>query len=492
MALLLLIPILFPIIMGFILMGLKIEDRKARNIYVAIVCITNMILAIVFMFTVPDQSVTLIRFSDTVSIALKVDGLSKLFGMIVSTLWVVTAFYAFEYMSHEHNENKFFSFFIMSFGVVCGIAFSANLLTMYLFYELLTVATLPLVMHEMDRRASAAGKRYVIYSITGASFGFVAIMMLLRYGVSLDFVYGGILTDMTKLAGHEQLLLVGFICAFFGFGVKAGIFPFFKWLPSAGVAPTPVTALLHAVAVVNAGVFAITRVTYYSFGTSLLYGTWAQYVCMIAAIITIVFGSSMALRERHIKRRLAYSTVSNLSYMLFSLMVMTPEGMVGGLTHMMFHSILKITLFFGAGAIIVTTGREYVDELEGFGRKMPFTMASFTICSLGLIGVPPLMGITSKWLISKAAVDSNFVLSYVGIGALIVSAVLTAIYLFDIIIRAYFPRKDADLAKMHDGVKEAGKCMTIPMMGLGIASIVIGVYPEPFIKMFQAIASGIC
>ena len=259
-------------------------------------------------------------------------------------------------------------------------------------------------------------------------------------------------------------------------------------MPSAGVAPTPVTALLHAVAVVNAGVFAIMRVTYYSFGTELLYGTWAQFVCMLAAIITIIFGSSMALRENHIKRRLAYSTVSNLSYMLFSLMIMTPEGLVGGLTHMMFHSVLKITLFFVAGAIIVTTGREYVDQLAGFGKTMPVTMAAFTICSLGLIGVPPLMAITSKWMIGTAAANTDLVLSYVGIGALIISAVLTSLYLFQIIIKAYFPDKGLNLERMNRGVKDPGKCMTIPMMGLSVASIVIGVYPTPFINMFQHIA----
>lgn len=488
MAALLLIPIIFPIVMGFILMCNGIKDNRQRHIYVAMVCIINMILAIVFMFTVPEQSFTVIRFSEIVSITFRVDGLSTVFGMIVSTLWVVTAFYAFEYMSHEHNENKFFSFFIISFGVIMGIVFAANLITMYLFYELLTAATLPLVMHEMDKKAASAGKKYVIYSITGASFGFIAIMLLMYFGVSLDFVYGGILTDLAKISGHEQLLLVGFICAFFGFGVKAAIFPFFNWLPSAGVAPTPVTALLHAVAVVNAGVFAIMRVTYYSFGTDLLYGTWAQFVCMLTAIITIIFGSSMALRENHIKRRLAYSTVSNLSYMLFSLMIMTPEGLVGGMTHMMFHSVLKITLFFVAGAIIVTTGREYVDQLAGFGKTMPITMAAFTICSLGLIGVPPLMAITSKWMIGTAAANTDLVLSYVGIGALIISAVLTSLYLFQIIIKAYFPDKGLNLERMNKGVKDPGKCMTIPMMGLSIASIVIGVYPTPFINMFQHIA----
>ena len=491
MSFLLIIPIFFPIAMGLALLALNFKERGKRQIYVASVCIANMIMSIFFMFTVPAREFTLVRFTDTISITFKVDGLSTVFGMIVSILWVVATFYSFEYMKHEGKENKFFSFFTMSFGVVCGIAFSANLITMYLFYELLTMATLPLVMHAMDQRASSAGKKYVAFSITGASFGFIAIMLLMNFGVSLDFVYGGILTDQAAVAGHEVLLQIGFICAFFGFGVKAAIFPFFNWLPSAGVAPTPVSALLHAVAVVNAGIFAISRVTYYSFGTDILRGTWAQYVAMIAAIVTIVFGSSMALRENHIKRRLAYSTVSNLSYMLFSLMIMTPEGLVGGLTHMLFHSVLKITLFFVAGAIIYKTGREYVDQLEGFGKSMPLTMAAFTICSMGLIGIPPLMGITSKWLISKAAVDCGDPVAVAGIVALIASAVLTTLYLFEIIIKAYFPRKDIDVAELNKDVKDPNGLMTVPMLGLTAFSIIFGIFPTPFIDVFQSIAAGL-
>ncbi len=494
MAILLLIPIFFPIAMGLAMLPLNLEDRGKRQIYVTSVVIINMVLSIIFMFTIPKQTFTLIRFSETASITFRVDGLSTVFGMIVSILWVVATFYSFEYMKHEGKEKKFFAFFTMSFGVVLGIAFSNNLITMYLFYELLTVATTPLVMHAMDQKASAAGKRYIRYSIGGASFGFIAIMLLMNYGSTLDFTYGGVLMNSPFLpfaASDKHILLVGYLLAFFGFGVKAAIFPFFRWLPSAGVAPTPVSALLHAVAVVNAGIFAISRVTYFSFGADFLRGSWAQYVTMIAATVTIVFGSSMALREKHIKRRLAYSTVSNLSYMLFSITTMSAEGLTGGLIHMTFHSVLKITLFFVAGAIIYKTGREYVDEIEGCGKAMPITMACFTICSMGLIGIPPIMGITSKWMISKAAVDSGLPLSWAGIAALIVSALLTTLYLFDIIIKAYFPKKDLNVAELNKGVKDPNGYMTIPMIGLTAFSIVFGIWPAPLLKVFTLVANGL-
>ena len=464
MPFLLLIPVFFPIAMGLALLALNFKERAHRQIYVAIVIIANMIMSVVFMFTVPRRVFTLVRFTDTISISLKLDGLSIVFGMIVSILWVVATFYSFEYMKHEGKENKFFSFFTMSFGVVCGIAFSANLITMYLFYELLTVATLPLVMHAMDKKASSAGKKYVAFSITGASFGFISIMLLMNFGVTLDFTYGGVLTDAARIAGHEPLLQIGYICAFFGFGVKAAVFPF----------------------------YAITRVIYYCFGAGFLSGTWAQYLTMTMAIVTIVFGSSMALREKHIKRRLAYSTVSNLSYMLFSLTIMTPEGMIGGLSHMLFHSVLKITLFFVAGAIIYKTGREYVDQVEGFGRYMPLTMISFAICSMGLIGIPPLMGITSKWLISKAVVESGNPLAIAGVAALIVSALLTTLYLFEIIIKAYFPKKNKEeLAEFNKDVKDPNGYMTIPMIGLTAFSVVFGIWPDPFIKVFEFISHGV-
>lgn len=323
-----LLPVIFPIIAGACLLPVKFSDRKARQRVVLPIIVLNAIFALYAIFFADSGAITIFRFSNRLSLALHVDGLSKIFGTMVSLLWIPTTIYAFEYMTHEGHEDRFFSFFTMTFGVVIGIAFADNFLTMYLFYEFLTLVTLPIVMHQFDNKARHAGKTYVLYMMFGASLAFIGFVFVLFYGTTTDFVYGGVLNP-DLIAGNEQMLRLVFVLAFFGFGVKAAVFPFYRWLPKASVAPTPVTALLHAVAVVKSGVFAIIRLTYYAFGTEFLIGTWAQYVMLIAASITIVFGSTVALRTPHIKRRFAYSTISNLSYIIFGVAIMTPIGACG-------------------------------------------------------------------------------------------------------------------------------------------------------------------
>ena len=322
---LLLLPILFPIVSGAILLFLKsMDDRKKRQWYVAVVVIANAVFVLTAIYLGSKEAFVLYEFSEKLSLKFYIDGLSMVFGTMVSILWVITTFYAFEYMKHEGRERQFFSFFIMTFGVVIGIAFSKNMLTLYLFYEFLTLTTLPLVMHGDDGKARHCGRIYLIYMMGGASLAFIGLVFIGIYGTSLDFIMGGILD--TALAQKDKTMLhVVYLLAFFGFGVKAAILPFYHWLPTASVAPTPVTALLHAVAVVKAGVFAIVRLTYYNFGTEFLQGTWVQNVILAAAALTIVFGSTAALRTPHIKRRYGYSTISNLSYILFGIALMTPS-----------------------------------------------------------------------------------------------------------------------------------------------------------------------
>ena len=490
---LLMLPILFPLLAGLGLLRWRPGSRTARSIYVLAASLITSALSLLAIYLSYRQGsdalvCTMVRFSENFSISLRIDGPSMVYGSIVSVLWPLVTLYSLDYMSHEGEENRFFGFWLMSFGVVMGIAFAEDFLSLYLFYELLTLITLPLVMHSMDEKARYAGRKYLIYSISGAAFAFIGIVFLLNFGTTLDFTLGGVL-DGTKIVGNRETLRWVFVCAFFGFGVKAAIFPFHGWLPDASVAPTPVSALLHAVAVVKAGAFAVMRLIYYGFGADFLRGTFAQNIVMTATIVTIVYGSARALRTPHLKRRLAFSTVSNLSYILFSFTTMTTAGLTGGLTHMVYHAVVKITLFCCAGSIIMKSGKEYIYELEGIGRRMPVVFATFTVSSLALIGLPPLGGFAGKWMIAYAAVSSGNPLAYAGIAALILSTLLTTLYMMTIIVRAYFPVGELD-QQVLDQIHDPGVRMTVPLLILTAAGVILALCSNRLIDFLQMVGSG--
>ena len=401
------------------------------------------------------------------------DGAAKLFAGLSASLWPFTMVYAWDYMKHEGHKPMFWAFFTASFGVTLGIAFAANMMTMYLFYELLTLATIPLVMHAMTRQAIHAGVKYAAYSIAGAALAFIGMVFLIVNDAQ-EFVPGGHLAEYT---GSMELLLSVFVLAFVGCGVKAAIWPMHSWLISAAVAPTPVTALLHAVAVVKAGAFACIRLTYYAFGTDVLRGTWGQYTVMALAMITLVFGSAMALKQRHFKRRLAYSTVSNLSYILFAAAVMTPAGELAAFLHLIVHSVVKIMAFFCAGSVLHYAHREYVSELEGLGKRMPLTFACFTAAACALTGIPPFNGFVSKWYIGLAAVGEGSTASYLGFIAILISALLTAIYMFQVVVKAWFPT-DGTVLPTKESAHEAGPFMIVPMLILAALCLLMGLFPD--------------
>lgn len=485
----LLIIVLFPFVAGVLVSLLPFKNRKAMLIFIETAVIINSIMVWMILLNRPAGTYTMLKFSGNLSVTFHIDGLAMVFAGLVSLLWPLATLYSFEYMKHENHEKIFFTFYVITYGVTLGIATSANILSMYFFYELLTLVTTPLVLHTLKREAVLAARTYLYYSIGGAAFAFIGMIFVIIYGSTTDFIYGGVM-DVNPYAGNVNLLLFIYVLAFMGFGVKAAVCPFCAWLPQAGVAPTPVTALLHAVAVVKSGAFAIMRLTYYSFGTDFLKGTWAQYTVMGVTIFTIVFGCSMAVRERHIKRRLAYSTISNLSYILFGVTIMTPLGLVGALTHMVCHAVMKICSFFCAGAIMYKTEKSYVYELDGLGRKMPKTFGIFTVSSLALMGVPGLCGFISKFNLAKAAVESRNILAYVGIGALLVSAVLTAIYMMGIVVRAYFPKQDFD----YETIDETGDPNWMMLLPLGIFAagiLALGLYPVPLLDFFRNIAMGL-
>lgn len=487
--LMLMIPILLPVIGGAILPLFHFQNRKCRQWYVMAIILTTSIATFFVLGNRPEGTLLAINLAGHLEVSFHIDGLGSVFAGLVAALWPFATLYSFEYMKHEEKEDKFFSFYTMTYGITIGIAFAANLMTLYMFYEMLTLVTLPLVMHQMNKKSIHAGRKYIFYSIGGAAFAFIGFIFILHYGNGIAFKYGGVL-NLSKVGDKTNLLLFVYVLATLGFGVKAAIFPLHGWLPIASVAPTPVTALLHAVAVVKAGAFAIMRITYYSFGTDFLNGTWAQNVILILAIVTILFGSGRAIKEQHLKRRLAYSTISNLSYIIFAVALMTPLGLVAGLTHMVCHAVIKITLFFCGGAIYYKTKMEYVHEIRGIGKKMPVTMACFTVAALGLIGIPPLAGFVSKWNIAIAATYVDNSLAMVGIFAILLSALLTVVYLFSVIIKAYFPARDFDVATLN-GCEDPNWNMKLPLIVFSIAIVILGFCSIPMVTYFSKIAQGL-
>ena len=481
MSILLLVPIILPIVAGIYILKRNFEERADREKFVSTAVIINAVLVILLSLILRDQQLTLLPIIPNNPITLKIDNLGAMFASMVGLLWILCIYYSFEYMKHEGDENRFFGFYVMTFGVMMGITFSANLVTLYLFYEFLTLATVPLVLHGDSIQAKTATRIYIIFSIFGAALALCGIGVIAFNGDgSTAFVPGGILHNLTAGA---TVIQIAYLLTFFGFGVKSAVMPFHAWLPIAGVAPTPVSALLHAVAVVKAGVFAIARVTYFTIGPDLLRGTTAQNVVLGACIVTIVYGSAMALMSQHLKRRLAYSTVSQLSYILFGIALMSGDGYIGGMIHLFGHAIVKITLFLCAGAIIYKTGREYVWELKGIGKAMPITMGVFTVASFALVGIPPLPGFFSKWFLAKAVMSSGNMLGFVGLVALGVSALLTAIYLFSISANAFIPGAGFDYEAANKDVSDPNRYMTVPLIILAVAIVLFGLLITPMINI---------
>lgn len=486
---LLYLTLLVPLIGGALLPAFRFKTLRSRGLYVEAIVLATSALCWALLLTRTDTVLTLYPIMDGLSICFRVDGMSCIFVGLVSVLWPLASLYGFEYMTHEERPNAFFSWYTMTYGITLAVALSASLFTLYIFFECLTIITLPLVLHKQDAQSNNAGRKYVYFSITGAAMAFAALVFIIYYGGTTDFRLGGVL-DPARIAGHEELLKWVFLLAFVGFGTKAAVYPMSAWLPMASVAPTPVTALLHAVAVVNTGAYAVLRVIYYAFGADFLRGSLPQAVALGLACFTILYGSGMAVREQHFKRRLAYSTISNLSYMLMGAALMTPAGMVGSLSHLICHGLMKITLFYCAGAVLVRSGKEHVQDLRGFGRVMPFTCAVFTLSSVAMVGIPPLCGFVSKWNLLTAAGAAGTVMGIVAIAVLIVSAILTAIYLFSVSAAMYFRPLNAENAALAGTRRDPSWMMKLPLTILCLAVILLGLFSQPLVTFLRGVAAG--
>ena len=479
------ISILFPVFGGiFLLESVKMEERTRRIWCEVFACATTAIVWAVILTGNVDEF-TVYSFTRGFRITLKVDGPSMLFAGMISAMWPFVTMYAFEYMERAKHKSSFFGFYIMTYGVTLGVAFSGNLLTLYVFYEMLSLVTLPLVSHYQDHESMYAGRVYAAYVIGGAAMALFPTIVMTMFAES-GFVWGG--HSFSSLSLNFVLIL--WLLGFFGFGVKAAVLPFHIWLPQATAAPTPVTALLHAVAVVNTGVFAVTRLTWYVFSPEYLSGTWAQITGVLVASATLLYASGRALRERHFKRKLAYSTVSNLSYMLYGIMLMTPAGLQAGLAHMLIHGIIKMSLFLCAGSFIHKSGMHYLYEIDGAGKKMPFTFLLDTLGSVSLGDTPQFSGFISKWHLLTAGAEAGTVWAYIGTVCLITSAFFCAIYSLTASVRAFFPVNGGDLWE-GTSLTDPTWRMLVPIGLFSVLNVVIGVYPGPILGFLDQISRGV-
>lgn len=503
-------PVFLPFVCGGLLLtawfrrGEQVRSRAVMGAVMAAVLANSLIIAWILYAHMGDRLV-LFRLFGTLTVQFRPDPMGGVFAGLIAVLWPLATLYSLSYMEKDPRKTTFFAYYVMTYGVTAGIALAGNLVTLYFFYEMLTLVTFPLVLHPMTKAAARASRKYLYYSIGGAAFAFIGLIFVLNYSAAgnTEFVPGGILSPAAA-AGSEGVLLLAYVLAFFGFGVKAALFPVHGWLPSAAVAPTPVTALLHAVAVVKSGAFAILRLTYYNYGTGFLKGTWAQWTVLAAALITIVFASTTAVREIHWKRRLAYSTVSNLSYILFGAAVMTPLGLAAALCHMVAHAFMKIASFFCAGAVMHQTGKTYVYELDGLGRKMPVTFGCLTVASLSLMGIPLFAGFISKWNLAQAGLQyaasfggggAGSVLPLAGVAVILYSALMTGIYMLTVLVRAYFPREAGAAAGgeiaggTEDGrpVTDPDWRMLVPLVIFAAVILALGLHSAPLLELLGRI-----
>ncbi len=411
-----------------------------------------------------------------VAIAFRVDALGLLFALVSSFLWIVTSAYSVGYMRglNEHAQTRYFSFFALSMAATMGVAFSANLLTLYLFYEMLSFATYPLVTHHQDREARASGRKYLAF-IVGGSIGLALPAMVVTYLLSgtLEFSANGVLPETVA----PEVLLVLALMFVFGFA-KAGVMPFHAWLPAAMVAPTPVSALLHAVAVVKVGAFSIFRVITGILGPDRLAGSGVEVTIAIIAAVTIIVSSLIALSQDGLKRRLAFSTIGQLSYIVLGAALLTPSGLTGGMLHIAMHAFGKITLFFCAGAIFVSAGVKNISEMAGIGRRMPITMTAFFIGSLSVIGLPPCGGFISKWFLLLGTLEAR---SYVMLAVILTSSLLNAAYFLPVVYRAFF--RAPEQSGWDDTIREAPIWCLIPLKLTAFASVILFLYPQPFLRL---------
>lgn len=481
--------ILLSIVLPLIAAILIVLADKHPNLRETITLTTATIIAgiVITLFTRVNAGerpeLHLIEVIPGVSVSFEIEPLGMLFALVAGTLWLVTSVYAIGYMRghHEKNQTRFYAAFAIAISSALAAAFSGNLFTLFLCYEILTISTYPLVTHSGTEEAKRSGRIY-LGILLGTSIGFQLLGILVTWSVAgtLDFKQGGI------LAGKLDPAYAGLLYALFIFGVgKAAVMPFHKWLPTAMVAPTPVSALLHAVAVVKAGVFTILKVTIYIFGSDFITSSGASDWLIWFAATTILLASFIAMTKDNLKARLAYSTVSQLSYIVLGALIATEMSLVGGTMHIAMHAFAKITLFFAAGAILVAAHKTEISDMHGLGRAMPLTFTAFTIASLSIIGLPPFGGTWSKWYLAMGTVDAE---QWALLAVFMISSLLNIAYLLPVSIRGFFSSPENGQA--YTEIKEAPATMLMAISVTTLMCAVLFFYPDPVYDLAVKAVSG--
>ncbi len=478
-----LIPLLVPAVTAVLIMGSGRwpNVRESWSVAGAVVTFLAVLGLMPHVTAGGVWGLKLFEFIPGATIRLRVDGMSLLFAGVSSFLWILAGFYCVGYMRglHEHAQTRFYTCYAATIFGAVGVAFSGSLVTLYLFYEVVSIFTYPLVMHHQDGDAYDGSRKYITYLMVTSKVLLLPAMVLVYVTTgTLDFA-PDIRHGVFGTGASRALVTAVYFLSIFGYA-KAAIMPFHNWLPSAMVAPTPVSALLHAVAVVKVGVFSICRVMLYVFGVDLLKEYGLGYATAWIASFTILAGSVIALTKDNLKARLAYSTISQLSYIVLGVALLTDAGITGGLIHIPNHAFSKITLFFCAGAIMVAHRKTEIRELDGIGYQMPWTMAAFALASLSMIGAPPVAGFVSKWYLAVGTMQIHSVGLLV---VLLASSLLNAGYFVPVVLRAFFPRNGAAAL----GYAEASPFMVVPLFLTAVLSVVFGFYPDLFLKLIEVV-----
>ncbi len=472
--------ILLPVISGFAL--LYTEDIKLKKVKKTVLFTLLFTLALTLLnnFIIVDEKVTILTLLPNVDIGFKIDNIAIIFSTLMIIIWVLTAVYSFDYMSHYREQKRYFAFFLVTIGLLFGVAYAKNLVTLYMFFELMTLSAWILVIHERSNESMLAGRKFVYYSIFGASLGLIAVIYLQAILNSTDFIAGG----YAMLNGNDKALWL-VLFAIIGFGSKAGLYPLHSWLTKAHpIAPAPASAILSAL-ITKAGIIAIIRVCYYIFPPTVINGSFVQDVVIYLALLTILMGSMLALREKNLKKRLAYSSISQLSYVILGLMMFNSIAFTGAILQVIFHALAKSLLFLGAGSLIYSTHHTNVEKYRGMGFALKETFILILVGGLSLVGIPLTAGFVSKWYLALGSLQNE--LGILAVLVIMISALLTAGYLLYFVVKAYFVPQN----ELSKEVYPLEKNMKFSMSIIAVLIIVLGIYPTILIDFISALTSTI-